>query len=82
MRDGDIFQAQKTVDEKGSILALLKFSEESAKMTSNLRDAILQIQKDDSLTKSEKKLKIKDMELAEKKAYDEFLKFIDQAKKN
>ncbi len=78
--DGDTFNSQKMLDESEHIMALLKFSADSKKMAAAFRDEVQRIQASD-LGRAEKRLKIKEMEIKEKRVYDNFLDNFRVAKK-
>jgi hypothetical protein len=81
VKEGDIFFAQKQIDEHGDIIALAKFASSSVEMANGYRDEVLNIQNDDTLTKAEKKLKIKETENKEKEIYNSFILTFKEAKR-
>ena len=68
------------LDENHEIIALANYAKQANKMASEARDAIMQIQLDKDMSKAEKKVRIKEIELQEQKVYDMFLEIFDKAK--
>lgn len=79
-KDGDTFHSQKMLEENYEVMALIDFATSSAKMSSAARDEVLNIQANKDLSKADKKLRIKEIELQEQRVYDDFLRQFSVAK--
>jgi hypothetical protein len=80
LKNGDVFISQQMLDENHEIIALANYAKQASKMAAEARDAILQIQSDPDISKPEKKVRIKEIELQEQRVYDMFLEIFDVAK--
>jgi orotate phosphoribosyltransferase len=80
IKDGDVYYAQESMDKKGKIIGLVEYASASTKLAASYRDSILSIHQDETLSKVEKKTRIREIENAERKVYDEFLSMFDVSK--
>lgn len=80
LKNGDVFISQQMLDENHEIIALANYAKQARKMAAEARDAIMQIQLDKDMSKAEKKVRIKEIELQEQRVYDQFLSAFDVAK--
>lgn len=69
----DLSSIQKVVNDKQEMLALDKYANKMSEVIKHLRDQQDAIRLSDKFTVTEKRLKIKDLELSESKFYDQYL---------
>lgn len=80
LRNGDMSEYTKMMTELQPIIDIAKYARDAQKMASMARDEIMRIQLDKDMSKAEKKLRIKEIELQEQRVYDQFLSAFDVAK--
>lgn len=80
LRNGDMPEYTKMMTELQPIIDIAKYASDAQKMASMARDEIMLIQLDKDMSKAEKKLRIKEIELQEQRVYDQFLSAFDVAK--
>jgi len=80
LRNGDMPEYTKMMTELQPIIDIAKYASDAQKMASMARDEIMRIQLDKDMSKAEKKLRIKEIELQEQRVYDQFLSAFDVAK--
>lgn len=69
------------LDQNQEIIALAMFSKKSSKAAGQMRDLMLDVQATEDISLTEKRAKIKELELAEKKIYGTFISVLRDAKK-
>lgn len=82
LRNGDIPEYTKMMSELQPIIEIAKYARDAQKMASMARDEVMRIQLDTDMSKAEKKLRIKEIELQEQRVYDQFLSAFDVAKRS
>ncbi|MCP5244887.1 MAG: hypothetical protein H6937_02505 [Burkholderiales bacterium] len=80
LRNGDMPEYTKMMSELQPIIEIAKYARDAQKMASMARDEVMRIQLDTDMSKAEKKLRIKEIELQEQRVYDQFLSAFDVAK--
>lgn len=77
-KENDITAMDKMLDERSDIKELSKIVDGSIKQAGFLRDMVIEVQADKSLSAKEKKLKVRELEKEEESIYLEFFKIVKE----